>query len=173
MNKKLYVGNLPFTAESAQLTALFGSDGRQVISVNILIDKMTGRSRGFAFVEMATPEEAEKALQALHGHDFMGRPLTVTEAREQLPRTGGPRPGFGRPTGGPGGAPSGGGYDRPPGSGGDRGGYQGNRDDRGGGGRGFGGGYGGGQREVDPGPPPPSTGRGERGDRKRNRGNDD
>jgi cold-inducible RNA-binding protein len=163
MNKKLYVGNLPFTAESAQLTALFGNDGRQVISVNILIDKMTGRSRGFGFVEMATPEDAEKALQALHGADFMGRPLTVTEAREQVPRApGGPRPGFGRPAGGPGGN-----FDR----GGDRGGYQGNRDDRPPGGGG--GGYGGGQREVDPGPPPPSTGRGERGDRKRNRGHDD
>jgi RNA recognition motif-containing protein len=168
MNKKLYVGNLPFTAEAAQLTALFGNDGRQVVSVNILIDKMTGRSRGFGFIEMATPEDAEKALQALHGADFMGRPLTVTEAREQVPRTGGPRPGFGRSAGGPGGGDRGG-YS----GGGDRGGYQGgSRDDRGGGGRGFGGGggYGGGQREVDPGPPPPSSGRGERGDRKRNRG---
>jgi cold-inducible RNA-binding protein len=175
MNKKLYVGNLPFTAEAAQLTALFGSDGRQVVSVNILIDKMTGRSRGFGFIEMATPEDAEKALQALHGHEFMGRPLTVTEAREQAPRTGGPRPGFGRSAGGPGGNN----FDRAGGhqgdrggysGGGDRGGYQGGRDDRGGSSRGFGGGYGGGQREVDPGPPPPSTGRGERGDRKRNRG---
>jgi cold-inducible RNA-binding protein len=163
MNKKLYVGNLPFTAEAAQLTALFGNDGRQVVSVNILIDKMTGRSRGFGFIEMATPEDAEKALHALHGHDFMGRPLTVTEAREQVPRApGGPRPGFGRSAGGP----VGNNFDR-------GGGYQGNRDDRGGGGgRGFGGGggYGGGQREVDPGPAPVNPGRGERGDRKRNRG---
>ena len=89
MNKKLYVGNLPFTAEDAQLQALFGGDGRQVTSVRILQDKMTGRSRGFGFVEMATPEDAQRAIEALNGHDFMGRPLTVTEAREQEPRTGG------------------------------------------------------------------------------------
>src|SRR6185503_17786959 len=116
MNKKLYVGNLPFSAEEAQLTALFAGDGRQVASVRILSDKETGRSRGFGFVEMATPEDAQKAIDALNGHDFMGRPLTVNEAREQEPRSGG----------------GGGGR-------GDRGGYGG-----GGGGRGDRGGYGGG-----------------------------
>ena len=101
MNKKLYIGNLPFTAEENQLQSLFGSDGRQVISVRILSDKATGRSRGFAFVEMATLEDAQKAIDALHGHDFLGRSLTVIEAREQAPRTGegmggaGGRGGFG------------------------------------------------------------------------------
>jgi cold-inducible RNA-binding protein len=162
MNKKLYVGNLPFTAEDAQLTALFGGDGRQVVSARILIDKMTGRSRGFAFVEMATPEDAQKAIDALHGHDFLGRPLTVNEAREQPPREGG-RPGFGRSGG------SGNYNDRGPRGGG--GGF-----DRGGGGGGGGG--------FDRGNPPPDQSggnygdragakRGERGDRKRTRGGND
>ena len=95
MNKKLYIGNLPFTAEEGQLQALFGSDGRQVASVRILSDRATGRSRGFGFVEMASVEDAQKAIEALNGHDFMGRPLTVTEAREQAPRTGGEGGGFG------------------------------------------------------------------------------
>jgi len=99
MNKKLYVGNLPFTAEESQLQALFGGDGRQVTSVRILNDRATGRSRGFGFVEMATPEDAQKAINALHGHEFMGRPLTVNEAREQAPRTGG-EGGGGRNSGG-------------------------------------------------------------------------
>ena len=93
MNKKLYIGNLPFTAEENQLKALFGADGRQVVSVNILIDKMSGRSRGFGFIEMASPDDAQKAIEALNGHDFMGRPLTVNEAREQAPRES--RGGFG------------------------------------------------------------------------------
>ena len=115
MNKKLYIGNLPFTAEETQLQALFGSDGRQVASVRILSDKITGRSRGFGFVEMATPEDALKAIDALNGHDFMGRPLTVTEAREQAPRTGSGAGGGG--FGGRGGGHRGGGSDR-----GDRGG---------------------------------------------------
>ena len=92
MNKKLYIGNLPFSAEEAQLQALFSADGRKVASVLILNDKQTGRSRGFGFVEMATPEDAQKAMDALNGHDFMGRPLMVSEAREAPPRAGG---GFG------------------------------------------------------------------------------
>jgi hypothetical protein len=130
MNKKLYVGNLPFTAEENQLLALFAGDGRQVTSVTILNDRETGRSRGFGFVEMATPEDAQKAIAALNGHDFMGRPLTVNEAREQAPRTGG---------GGRGGrAGFGGRSDRDGYGGGDRGGYGGG----GYGGGGYGGGYG-------------------------------
>ena len=89
MNKKLYVGNLPFTAEEGQLQALFSADGRQVASVRILNDRETGRSRGFGFVEMATPEDAQKAIEALNGQEFLGRAITVNEAREQTPRTGG------------------------------------------------------------------------------------
>lgn len=123
MNKKLYVGNLPFTAEEGQLQALFGEGGRQVTSVRILVDRETGRSRGFAFVEMASVEDAQKAIEAMNGREFMGRPLTVNEAREQAPRTGGGRSGFG--SGGGGGRGGfGGGY----GGGGGRG-------DRGGSGR--------------------------------------
>jgi RNA recognition motif-containing protein len=120
MNKKLYVGNLPFGADEATLKAHFETDGRQVASVKIMMDRETGRSRGFAFVEMGTPEDAQKAIAALNNKDFMGRPLMINEAREQAPRPaggfGGPRPGgFGgppRPNGAPGGfnrsGPSGG-----------------------------------------------------------------
>ncbi len=93
MNKKLFVGNLPFTAEEAQLQALFSGEGRQVASVRILSDRETGRSRGFGFVEMATTEDAQKAIDALNGKDFMGRSITVNEAREQAPRSGGERGG--------------------------------------------------------------------------------
>src|SRR4051794_37295968 len=82
MGTKLFVGNLPFTAEESALSELFAADGRQVTSVRILSDRDTGRSRGFGFVEMANPEDAQKAIEALNGHDFMGRPLTVNEARE-------------------------------------------------------------------------------------------
>ena len=82
MNKKLYVGNLPLSAEVEQLQALFGQGGRQVVSVHILADKKTGRSRGYAFVDMATVEDAMKAMDALHGRDFMGRTMSVNEARE-------------------------------------------------------------------------------------------
>ena len=123
MNKKLYVGNLPFSAEEAQLQALFSNDGRQVVSVRLLNDKITGRSRGFGFVEMATPADAEKAIQALHGHDFMGRPLTVSEAKETEPRShegSGGRGGFGGGSGRGGRGGFGGGS-----SGGGRGGFGG------------------------------------------------
>lgn len=135
MNKKLYVGNLPFSAEEQQLTELFGADGRQVASVRILSDRETGRSRGFGFVEMATPEDAQKAIEALNGHEFMGRPLTVNEAREQAPRSGGGGGFGGGGGGGRGGFGGGGGRGR------DR--------DGGGGGRGFGGGGGGGRGRRD------------------------
>ena len=196
MNKKLYIGNLPFTAEESQLLALFGGDGRQVASVRILQDKMTGRSRGFGFVEMATPEDAQKAIAALHNHEFMGRPLTVNEAREMPPRSEGGGRGFGREGGrsfggggGGGDRGGGGGY----GGGGDRGGgggfgggaprggggYGGGQD-RGGGGRGGFGGGGGSYPPQDPGFDPnagggggrPNRGERERGDRKRNRNDD-
>lgn len=92
MTKKLYVGNLSFSAEEEQLKSLFASDGRQVTSVKILNDRETGRSRGFGFVEMTTPEDAQKAIAALNGADFMGRPLIVNEAREPAPRAPGDRP---------------------------------------------------------------------------------
>jgi cold-inducible RNA-binding protein len=78
---KLYVGNLPYRAEKAQLEALFGADGRKVASVLIVEDPETGRSRGFAFVEMATAKDAQAAIAALNGREFLGRAMTVTESR--------------------------------------------------------------------------------------------
>jgi RNA recognition motif-containing protein len=116
MNKKLFVGNLPFGADEAALTELFSSAG-QVASARIMMDRDTGRSRGFGFVEMADEAGAQKAIETLQGADFMGRPLTVSEAREQAPRGGGGGFGGGRgPRGGGGGGFGGGGR------GGDRGG---------------------------------------------------
>ena len=110
MNKKLYVGNLPLTAEDAQLNALFGGDGRQVTSVKVMMDRETGRSRGFGFIEMATHEDAQSAMKALNGKEFMGRALAVSEAREQAPRSGGA--GFGGGDRGGGGGRGGGGSRR-------------------------------------------------------------
>lgn len=101
--KKLYVGNLPFSADEPQLRALFGADGRSVTSVKIMMDRETGRPRGFAFVEFATAEDAASALATLNNKDFGGRPLALSEARAPAPRVGG----FGAPSGGFGG---GGGY---------------------------------------------------------------
>ena len=90
MNKKLYVGNLPYTTNEAELKELFSQAGA-VESTAVITDKFSGRSKGFGFVEMATPEEAQKAIQMLHQHDMGGRKLTVSEARpkEDRPRTGG------------------------------------------------------------------------------------
>ncbi|HAR44016.1 MAG TPA: RNA-binding protein [Bdellovibrionales bacterium] len=81
MNRTLYVGNLPKVAEENQLHALFGADGRKVMSVRILIDRETGRSRGYAFIEMGTSNDAERAIEALNGKSFLGRALSVDRAR--------------------------------------------------------------------------------------------
>jgi cold-inducible RNA-binding protein len=89
MGKRLYVGNLPYQAEEAQLRSLFEQDGRQVEEVKIVTDRETGRPRGFAFVEMATDDQARSAVEALNGKPFGGRPLTVSEARERAPGGGG------------------------------------------------------------------------------------
>ena len=89
MSKRLYVGNLPYQAEEAQLRALFEQDGRQVEEVKIVTDRETGRPRGFAFVEMSTEAQAQAAVSALNGKPFGGRPLTVSEARERTPGGGG------------------------------------------------------------------------------------
>jgi RNA recognition motif-containing protein len=85
MNRKLFVGNLPFETTEADLQTLFASAGT-VESVSVIRDRETGRARGFAFVEMATDAHAQAAVNALNGKPFGGRPLTVSEARE---RTGG------------------------------------------------------------------------------------
>ena len=117
MSTKIYVGNLPWRATDAQLTQLFSAHG-EVSEARVVTDRETGRSRGFAFVSMASPEAARAAIAALNGHTLEGRALVVNEANEQA------RPGGGA---------------RRPGGGGGGGGY-------GGGGGGYGGGGGGGGR---------------------------
>ena len=84
--KKIYVGNLPFSATEAELRGLFEEHGA-VDSVNVIVDRETGRSRGFAFVEMDDEGSAANAMQALDGKEFGGRDLRVSEARER--RSGG------------------------------------------------------------------------------------
>jgi cold-inducible RNA-binding protein len=95
--KNLYVGNLPHSTTEAELRTLFQSHGA-VEKVTMVTDRDTGRSRGFAFVEMADAGEAEKAIAALNGSDLGGRTLTVNEARPKAdrPRSGGQRFGGGR-----------------------------------------------------------------------------
>ena len=92
MARKLYVGNLPYSAGEQDLHDLFGSAG-SVESVNVMRDAATGRARGFAFVEMATEEDAQNAIKQLNNKEFGGRNLTVNEAR---PKTCGGGGGFGR-----------------------------------------------------------------------------
>ncbi|MBX3415304.1 MAG: RNA-binding protein [Pirellulales bacterium] len=109
MGKRLYVGNLVYAVTSADLNSLFAQYGT-VNSAQVIEDRETGRSKGFAFVEMGSDAEAQAAIDGLHGYDLKGRPLTVNEAKPREDRGGG-------------------------GGGGGRGGYGG-----GGGGRGYGGG---------------------------------
>lgn len=118
MGKKLYVGNMSYTASENDLNQLFGQFG-EVASARIITDRDSGRSKGFGFVEMGTDDGAAQAIEQLHGKEFMGRNLVVSEARD---------------TGGGGGG--GGGRGGRGGGGGGRGGF-------GGGPRGFGGGRGG------------------------------
>lgn len=92
MSKKLYVGGLPYAFTDKELQELFSQTGT-VDSANIVIDKFSGRSRGFGFVEMSTEEEAQKAIQALNGMEVGGRTITVNEAR---PMSGRSNRGFGR-----------------------------------------------------------------------------
>jgi RNA recognition motif-containing protein len=91
MSRKLYVGNLPYEVGETELQELFGRAG-SVESVHVMRDQVTGRGRGFAFVEMGTDEDAQKAITALNGTQVGGRSLTVNEARPKAERSGG---GFG------------------------------------------------------------------------------
>ena len=86
----IYVGNLPYKAAESELKEMFGSFG-EVTSVRIITDHESGRSKGFAFCEMANDEQAKAAIEELNGVEFMGRPLTVNEARpkQERPRGGG------------------------------------------------------------------------------------
>jgi cold-inducible RNA-binding protein len=114
MSNKLFVGNLSFNTTENDLQDAFAAHGT-VMETNLMVDKMSGRPRGFAFVTMSTPEEAQKAIEAMNGATLGGRALTVNIARPK--------------------------EDRPPGGGGGRG----PRRSGGGGGAGGGGGYGGGR----------------------------
>jgi cold-inducible RNA-binding protein len=127
MSTKLYVGNLAFQTTSQELQELFAQAGT-VESASVVEDRETGRSRGFAFVEMSTNEEATAAIDQFNGKELGGRALKVNEAKPRENRGGGGGRGFG-------------------GGGGGRGGFGGNRGGGGGGGRGGYGGGGGGNRE--------------------------
>ena len=132
MGNKLYVGNLPYSVRDGDLEQSFGQFG-SVTSAKVMMERDTGRSKGFGFVEMASDAEAQAAISGMNGQPLGGRSLVVNEARPMEPRP--PRSGGG---GGYGGGGGGGGY----GGGGGGGGYGG-----GGGGYGGGGGGGGGRRE--------------------------
>lgn len=105
MASKLFVGNLNHNTTENDLQDYFAQAGT-VVSVNIMQDRSTGRSRGFGFVEMSSDAEAEKAIASYHQKDFQGRPLTVNVARPREERSGGSGGGF---RGGHGGGHSGGG----------------------------------------------------------------
>jgi RNA recognition motif-containing protein len=145
MAKRIYVGNLPWSYASSDLEALFKEYG-DVAAAEVIMDRETGRSRGFGFVQMANDADMDAAINGLNGHDCGGRPLVVNEARERTPRQGGGG-GYGGGGGGYGGG-GGGGYGGGGGGRGGRGGYGGG----GGGGGGYGGGGGGGYGERDRGP---------------------
>jgi len=135
MGKKLYVGNLPYSVRDSDLEDLFSPHG-SVQSAQVIIERDTGRSKGFGFVEMSNDQEAQEAISALNGREMEGRTLTVNEARPKEEGGGG-----GRRGGGGGGGYGGGGGGR-----GGGGGYGGGGGGRGGGGGGYGGGGGGGRR---------------------------
>ena len=82
MGKKLYCGNLAYETTEASLSELFGAIG-EVVSVNLITDRLTGRSKGFAFVEMAENDAAQRAISELNGKDVDGRAISVAEARPQ------------------------------------------------------------------------------------------
>ena len=143
MGNKLYVGNLPYAFRDSDLEQTFGQYG-SVSSAKVMMERDTGRSKGFGFVEMGSDAEAQAAIQGVHGQNFGGRDLVVNEARPMEPRA--PRSGGGGYGGGAGGG--GGGYGGGGTGGGGYGGGGGSRSGGGGGGGyggGGGGGYGGGR----------------------------
>jgi RNA recognition motif-containing protein len=83
MGTRLYVGNLPFSADESAIRTLFSQNERQVEEVKLITDRDTGRPRGFGFVEMGNSEDADKAIRELNGYEMEGRSLTVNEARER------------------------------------------------------------------------------------------
>jgi len=149
MGTRLYVGNLSYNVTEPELREAFGEGGRNVVEVKIVMDRESGRPRGFAFVEMGSAEDASAVIETLNGRSIQGRPINVSEARERTPRSGGGG-GYG---GGGGGGYGGGGGGYGGGGGGGYGGGGGGRGGYGGGGGREGGGGGGGR-----------GGRGRRGD---------
>ena len=111
MGRKLYVGNLPYDTDETQLQSLFSQAGT-VDTVSVVRDKMTGRARGFAFVEMSSDEEAQAAIKQFNEADLGGRPMTVNEAKPQGSGGGGFGGGGGRGGGGFGGGRGGNGGGR-------------------------------------------------------------
>ena len=136
MGNKLYVGNLPYSFRDSDLESTFAAYG-SVSSAKVMMERDTGRSKGFGFVEMGSDAEAQAAIEGVNGQSLGGRNLVVNEARPMEPRP--PRSGGGGDRGGFGGGGGRGGFG---GGGGDRGGFGGG--DRGGFGGGGRGGYGGG-----------------------------
>ena len=124
---KLYIGNLPFSATDADLREVFGAHGT-VTDAIVMMDRVTGRSRGFGFVTMGSPEEGRAAITAMSGADMGGRNLTVNEARPMEDRPPRREGGFGGGEGGYRGGGGGGGYRDREGGGG--GGYRGGDDYR-------------------------------------------
>lgn len=139
MGKKLYVGNLSYSIRDNDLEQAFSEFGA-VASAKVMMERETGRSKGFGFVEMGTDAEAQAAIEGLNGHTLDGRALTVNEARPMEPRPAGGGFGGGGRSGGGGGYGGGGGG----GYGGGGGGRSGGGGGYGGGNSGGGGGYGGG-----------------------------
>jgi cold-inducible RNA-binding protein len=102
MAKKLYVGNLSYNTQEEDLREEFSKIG-EVVSATLIIDQASGRSKGFGFVEMASEEDAAKAISTLNGTSFMDRTITVNEAKPKTERSGGGRGGRGGYGGGGGG----------------------------------------------------------------------
>ena len=147
MGNKLYVGNLAYSVRDEELQQAFSQFG-SVTSAKVMMDRDTGRSKGFGFVEMGSDSEAQSAIEGMNGQPLSGRAIVVNEARPREERPGGFRGPYGGGGGGGGGGGFGGG--RREGGGGGYGGGGGGRSggggDGGGGGRSGGGGYGGGGR---------------------------
>lgn len=89
MGNRIYVGNLSFDTNEESLRSAFEADGRNVKEVTVMADRDTGQPRGFGFVEMASSQDAESAIQALDGTNLDGRTIKVNEAKERQPRSGG------------------------------------------------------------------------------------
>jgi hypothetical protein len=141
MGNKLYVGNLPYSFRDEDLQEAFAAHG-SVSSAKVMMERDTGRSKGFGFVEMGSDAEAQAAINGMNGQQFGGRGLVVNEARPMEPRP--PRTGGGGFGGGAGGGGYGGGAGRTGGGGGGYGGGAGGGRSGGGGGGGYGGGRSGG-----------------------------